>query len=287
MEITHCPLCKGQSKVIDKCSTINPDSDLLLDLRECEECKHWFIYPIPSQEHLNTLYQTSSPFVVPHYYPDAMRAQSTDYSGEKVVYDSVLPYSDPMKNSSFNYLEIGIGSGHLFHYIGSRAKVAYGVEPGPWVIKNNERVVKDITLIPRYISFDVIIANDVLEHVVSPLSMLKTISEMANPGSVIHCTFPNKDSLKARLMKKRWDMIRPYGHLHYFSAKSIQKIFNQAGFEIVKIKNVRKSYHTASQIIKNFNYKEKNILYRLVKSLLLGQLLLGKDQWQVIARRVS
>ena len=131
-----------------------------------------------------------------------------------------------------------------------------------------------------------IIAHDVIEHLSSPREMLTKLYDTANTECVINCTFPNKDSLKALIQKGSWHMVRPFGHLHYFSSKSIKKIFKDSGWNVVEMRKCRMSDSSIVDLIKQFNLSKKHFLYRILKSLFLGQIILGKDQWSVTAIRL-
>nr|MBP6948922.1 class I SAM-dependent methyltransferase [Candidatus Paceibacterota bacterium] len=185
---------------------------------------------------------------------------------------------------NFNYLEIGVGSGKLFNYFEKKANISFGVEPGSWVLGNSKKnIVPSIEKLPKDINFDLIIAHDVLEHLTDPIMMLSDLKKTSNEGCIISCTFPNKDSFKAKIQKEKWHMVRPLGHLHYFSKKSIRIMFEKSEWTILEIRKCRISENTSIDLIKNFKWSEKNILYRIIKSLLIGQIILGKDQWTVTA----
>ena len=278
----NCPICFGDSRLIDTTKTINPKSERMVELRECLICKHWWNNPLPTQELLQSFYENNSEYVVPEGYSKAMLSSVANHTNPLV--EKLLKIS-PVKEK-FNYLEIGIGSGNLFHSFQQKANVAYGVEPGKWVVGDKQNIVPSIDNIPGGIKFDIIVANDVLEHLNNPTEMLNKLSSIVNKDCLIHCTFPNKDCLKAKIQKGKWSMIRPFGHLHYFSARSIKFMFKETGWKIIKIQNCRAGNCNAIDIIKNFDYKSKNLLFRLVKSLILGQLLLGKDQWTVIGNKI-
>ena len=73
-EQLKCPICSSDSIYIDSVPTINPAVTLKLELRECVACRHWWHNPMPVQEYLSSLYETSSEFVVPAGYKHTMQA---------------------------------------------------------------------------------------------------------------------------------------------------------------------------------------------------------------------
>lgn len=275
-----CAICNSDSKIIDSVKTININSDDKLNLRECNSCKHWWIDPMPGQQYLNYLYETGSEFVVSSGYQG--REEPEKAESDRYVSRFLNTTEDI---SDLNYLEIGVGPGYLFNFFEKKVKNCYGVDPCNWK-PDKPTIFSDIDKIPKGIKFNIIVIQDVLEHLEDPVNMLIKAKILANPGCMLSCGFPNKDALIAKVLKGKWDMIRPIGHLHYFSSKSIKKMFERSGWEIVK----KYSYWPVSYplyYLKFFNFHSKNplkLIYRIFRDLLLKQLLFGKDQWYVVGK---
>lgn len=136
--------------------------------------------------------------------------------------------------------------------------------------------------------FDVIVMQDVLEHLTDPVAMLTKLKSLANKDCMITSGFPNKDSLMARYFKGKWRMVRPLGHLHFFSSMSMARSFNKSGWEIVFRQSCRPGHVEAREIIKQFDWKSFADPFRgaskLLGELILERLILEKDQWFVQAR---
>jgi hypothetical protein len=130
------------------------------------------------------------------------------------------------------YLEVGIGRGLLFNYFRSVGYDCFGVDPGTWA-QGMTNVVRDINEIDQ-VGFDIVVMADVLEHIEDPLSFVKSVGNLIETGTVYAC-FPNNQSLRARLSKNRWRMVRPWGHLHFFSKQSLSIIFESNGFNIKQL----------------------------------------------------
>ena len=178
-------------------------------------------------------------------------------------------------------MDVGSGSGYLVEFFKVFAKESFGVEPSR--LGEKAYIVRDIADLPKDKKFDCIMIHGVLEHIFDPVDMLKKIKNISNPGALLFAGFPRGESYKARIQKNNWSMMRPVGHLHYFSAKSVETMFNKAGWKVIKRRPARLGDMNAWQILKWFPLKEKRLLYRIFKSLIVGQLLLGKDQWEVKA----
>jgi SAM-dependent methyltransferase len=187
--------------------------------------------------------------------------------------------------SGQSVLEIGCGTGKMYRYFSERAKVSYGVEPGRWG-DCLDNIVRDISMLPKDITFDVIVLSDVLEHVSSPTALVRDLQRLTLEGSVIYSNFPNKDSLVAWLRKGMWRMVRPLGHLHYFSSRSIDELFGSAGFKIVKKRRMRRDDKRVMDLLREFKITDSRTPYLSLK-ILLTRIVLGRDQWETILKRIS
>jgi len=94
-------------------------------------------------------------------------------------------------------------------------------------------------------SFDVITLWDVIEHLPDPSATLKLISVLLAPGGLLVLKTPNVDGLypRASLLVARtlgfWGHAEPPGHLFQFSARTLEKMAQQAGLETVALHHQR------------------------------------------------
>jgi hypothetical protein len=269
----YCPICNDKSSlIIDNVKTINPNSDELLSLKECSFCKHWWIDPMPKQEYLIELYSQSSEFVVPKGYVGTELENDLNSNFDKKLQKY---FGFNISEKTYNYLEVGVGSGNLFKYMKKKCNICYGVEPGVWKYKN-ENIINNISDIPKNIKFDIIVIQDVLEHLENPVEMLNFLKFLTNLKCTIVLGFPNKDSRLAKKMKSEWRMVRPVGHLHFFSKKSIKIMAKKTGWNIKKIINCRPGHATNFEIIIQSINKTKNPI-KIMKNIYDDK----KDQWYV------
>ncbi len=230
---------------------------------------------MPKQELLSSLYQEGSLYVVNEGYA------GTNDPNLEAIRKEAEGYSNSIEKKEFNVLEIGSGTGHLLTELSKKAKECFGVEPGRNWRGENANVVSDISDLPPGVKFDLIVLNGVWEHLESPAGMLKELTSLANPGCIIFCDFPNASSHKARLLKAKWDMVRPFGHLHYFSRESVAKLFESAGWKIEHTASCRRGNASSLEYVKKYGYSV-NFPFSIVR--MFAGLLLGKDQWRVRAK---
>jgi len=218
-----CPICGNSSRIIGVVPTIDPKASEIVDLRRCSTCGHWWHSPVPNQEVLSKLYGQASPFVVSS---GAKQKYLT-----KITVDAFSGYVlGRVNNLTGNYLEIGPGGGALLRQFRVMGYNCYGVDPGQWVVDST--IVSNLENLPNNLRFNVLVLQDVLEHVYDPVELLSKLRCMLAKHAVVFCSFPCKDSRPARIRKTAWNMVRPYGHLHYFSFDSAKKMFSSANLTI-------------------------------------------------------
>ncbi len=274
IEKNNCPICENNSRNIDTVYTINPESELKVTLKECLYCKHWWVSPMPRQELLNKLYSVGSLYVVNKGYSGTVVENSKELFHQISKEVSFLGV-----NSQTKYLEVGIGNGILFNAIEKIADVAVGIEPGQWSYKS-KNVFSDICEVSNKNKFNLINIQDVLEHLEDPISMMKIVFGLSEEKAIISCGFPRSDSLEARVRKGKWRMLRPLGHLHFFSYKSLSIMLEESQWSLIKAIKCRPGNRSLKDVLFNNNriynpfFEINNVLSE------------PKDQWRIVAKKI-
>lgn len=81
--------------------------------------------------------------------------------------------------------------------------------------------------------FDVICMWDTIEHLRSPHEYVEKIARHSESGALLAITTADADSLNARLRGRHWRMIHPPTHLHYFSARTLKRLLDRHGFDVI------------------------------------------------------
>lgn len=228
--VKKCPICKEKEFINHgMVNGLHPDLLRLCDLMECKTCQHWFISKMPKALFIENLYKKSSEYVLSKEYlaniknKDLIKKslKSKNFNTNNWIYKFMKNYKKG------NYLEIGPGDCNLLRTFRNHGWHCEGLELQKcFKIKG---VVNDIKKISKK-NKNVIVFQDVLEHVVDPLSFLKKIGKHQKSGGKLFLAFPNSSSFKAKILKSKWSMIAPLGHLNFFSINSTKILLEKSGY---------------------------------------------------------
>ncbi len=139
-------------------------------------------------------------------------------------------------------LEVGCATGILLQEARSMGWQVRGIEPSPWAVEQGEKilgqgVVRQGTLpgveIPAA-TFDVVVADDVLEHLPDPLPTLVALRRALKPGGLFTLQTPALGGLLHRVMGRRWFHFKA-DHPVLFTRRGLQTVLQRAGFAAISI----------------------------------------------------
>jgi 2-polyprenyl-3-methyl-5-hydroxy-6-metoxy-1,4-benzoquinol methylase len=152
-------------------------------------------------------------------------------------------------------LDVGCSSGAFGKLIKDRRPgcEVWGIEPDPEAAKvAAQRLDKVINGVFQNDNpdiceqkFDAIIFNDVLEHLVDPITALRhAVTLLTEKGRVI-ASIPNilfYNQILQIVIREDWKYqesgIMDYTHLRFFTKKSILRMFDEAGLQVTKIQGI-------------------------------------------------
>jgi hypothetical protein len=217
----------GIAKIID------PASDEKYLILACAQCHHWVTSPLPTALELAQLYSVGSLRVLgdgcAHNYGSGEEICSVAADGNWVVQKThdLIPG---------NFLEVGPGDGSLIRKFRELGWTAIGVDPGQYL--SDQSIVRSAEDLPTNTTFKVIVLQDILEHTSNPWEELSQYKKYLASGTRIYMTFPWSESIEAQKMRADWTMVRPVGHLHYFSKSSAVSLLNSIDAKLISMRVV-------------------------------------------------
>jgi 2-polyprenyl-3-methyl-5-hydroxy-6-metoxy-1,4-benzoquinol methylase len=154
------------------------------------------------------------------------------------AYRSAFNRSLPIQRDSSSLLDVGCGNGFFLLVAKRLGYSVHGVEPSDFDETLNKS--EGLGIFHGFIEnasfkegqFDVITANHVLEHAVSPAKLLLDIKKLAKPGGTIIIAVPNTCSPGFMVFGKYWLNTDTPRHLFLPSANNMREYARKAGLKI-------------------------------------------------------
>lgn len=201
----------------------------------CTECGLVRMHPMPSLEEVVTFYPDSY-----HGYQEGGATSAlTKFLIQKNLKAREAFYKSLIGNDG-HILDVGSGEGsHFDTWTENTNWKISGFEFHEGAAALGRSRGRDIehatieTYDPKGKTFDLIIMNHLLEHVIDPLDTVRRGFELLKPGGVIVGETPNIASLDFALFGKYWGGCHWPRHLHQFTPKTHRTMFEKAEFASV------------------------------------------------------
>lgn len=281
-----CPSCNSDN--FQKKFSIQKSS-----IRFCNDCHLQFLYPFLDINSVHEIYNEG--------YFKGQLSGVKGYQNYQLM-RQVLEKEAKMKINFINklirsgkLLDVGAGTGIFLEKAKKSGWEIYGndisslseKEIKTKVVKYFKGSIEDSILPTKY--FDVITAWDVLEHISNIGQAVQNLSDALKSGGYLFITTPNTESIDAKIMGKNW-----YGykkipeHILFFNKKSITRLLENNGFEVVSISSWGFVRSLGFLVSKLENYSSLfRIFSKVIKTLGLSEksLFLGFTDFMVVAQK--
>lgn len=138
-------------------------------------------------------------------------------------------------------LEVGCSYGYFLDLVRDEVQAATGIDVAAHAVASARAELGVDARAGSYLDvhydrpFDWIVMWDTIEHLLRPDRFIAKAAADLRPGGFLAFTTGDIGSLNARLRGRRWRMIHPPTHLHYFSVKTAQRLLTVHGFETVHV----------------------------------------------------
>lgn len=160
-------------------------------------------------------------------------------------------------------LEVGCGEGAFMPLLTQRCE-RWGVEMDA-ASAQRAATLMDRVLVGRFENvcgalppayFDLVVCNDVIEHMADPDGFLSSVKQCMAPGGCIVASIPNMrhwEVLWQLLVRRDWRYVREgimdRTHLRFFTETSIHRLFTDAGFTIERSTGINGVFDPARRFV--------------------------------------
>lgn len=265
--MVKCPVCKSSDTEI-KCQLDKSNSDSFEEFSKvkfsgylteitnsgihpviycCNQCKHCWYQQIPSDEQLMVMYSKGITKPNNKYLIEKKKNNMS-------LLNRLLRLKS--KKKKIKLLDYGSGVGSFSKLASEKGLHVTAFEPSlsrNQINNSNIEYINNLkNLISKETKFDLIIFDNVIEHLPDPSKTLQSIKKFCNQETVIYISVPN--ILRAHEGKKIWSVwpyknkivhtMAPFEHLSGFSPKSLNILLDNLNFrEISFIENFIFSPH--------------------------------------------
>ncbi len=241
--MNHCIICGSNNYVRINTTTA---FGAPLDNVKCVDCGLCYLHGHPSTlkrimdkhytaEFYNKYSENRSASAWYNLYVWFIEKTGLKYATAMSQYAFLKPF---LKNQN-TVLDVGCGLGQALHVLETKGFAVTGLELDKTVIKDiNSKLIKGKCLYATLEDFseksrkkyDIIFVSHTFEHFIDPTEALADFSRLMHTNSLLFIEVPNRDN-KAIMHRS----ITESAHTFHFSRKTIKKILNKNGFEIIKM----------------------------------------------------
>jgi 2-polyprenyl-3-methyl-5-hydroxy-6-metoxy-1,4-benzoquinol methylase len=174
----------------------------------------------------------------------------SDYDRDKEPMRHIFEqYLDTFEQFSKNksVIDIGCATGYFLDIAKKRGWKTHGVEISEFAAqeaasRGHDIFVSQLPELNIGDRVDIVTMWDVLEHVDDPRAYLQAAHRLLNDGGYVAINTVDISSLWASLMGKRWHLIVPPEHIHYYNPTNLKELLKQTGFETLNICKIEKKF---------------------------------------------
>lgn len=203
---------------------------------KCQRCGHVFCDRHLGEEELSKLYKKD--YFFGEEYSDYLADKKVLQKNFKLRMKVLQRFLEPARHR--HLLEIGCAYGFFLDTVRNQFSLVRGIDITEDGIRYAQEKLKLDVVNDDFIrhdfkgqKFDVVCMWDTIEHLQSPHLYLKKLSEHMETGALLALTTGDIASVIARIKKSRWRLMHPPSHLHYFSKRTLTKILNDHGFDVI------------------------------------------------------
>lgn len=275
-----CPIC---GKSVLKCKfTIND-----FTIVQCRSCKLMFVKEQLSQQELDYHYCKAADGM--DVDEDCVYLDKENVENLKYYYRNLRSFIQK-RILTGKILDIGCNAGYFLDVM--KGFECYGIDRSPSHGEIAKKKYGDNIFIGTFENykapdflFDCISLQDVLDHMVDPLKVLKTCNKLLKPNGILIVKVHDISCLYARITGKNFYALLPPLHLFYFNRTSLAMALKKASFKIVLTKHMGHLMFLSTIFYRLSRGNQKSIFfktYKLMEGTWLGHRKIYKNLHDII-----
>lgn len=237
--LDSCPIC-SEGNIVKKLTCCDHStSKEFFSIVSCETCSFVFTNPRPKNSSLSKYYNSKS-YISHTNKKDGFFNWMYQAARKYAIKKKVLLLQKHSKTK--NHLDFGCGTGEFLNACRKNGFNVKGVEPSKkarsQAIKNYKLDVREDSSLKGFNNhqFNSISLWHVLEHVPELTKTVSEIKRVLDDNGVLIIAVPNHKSWDAKHYKELWAAWDVPIHLWHFSKNSIELLFKNHGFKLIKTK---------------------------------------------------
>jgi len=201
-------------------------------------CGGVYLDPRPAPEALSRIYPSNY-----YAYEFAQKLGPFVMRFKRLAERAKVDAYRPFVAAGARVLDVGCGDGHLLAELRDACDFPLGLEGvdfSPVAAEAAERAgfkvhrgrAEELELPAQ--AFDLIIMNQLIEHMRDPLAVLRVMKRALRPGGHLFVETPNIESIDARLFRRRyWGGYHLPRHFHLFDSRTLAELVARAELTVV------------------------------------------------------
>lgn len=223
---------------MNKCTVCASSNSTVLyeGILKCKDCTHVYADLSLSEEEFSRLYDKE--YFFGEEYSNYVADKKVHQKNFQLRWSVLKRFLDSGRHR--NLLEIGSAYGFFLDQVRNEFATVQGID----ITRDGVRYARETfnlnVICESFLnsdfgdrSFDVVCMWDTIEHLPQPHLFLQKITKLTRPGALLTITTGDIDSFNARIMKRKWRLIHPPTHAHYFSGKTLSELIRRNHFEIL------------------------------------------------------